>query len=242
MKNFILAGLASAMFLCSLTACEKKEGDSCKKGALRCVDEKSALSCDKGKLVTINCGGKDGCQKKDKRTSCDVSGNKPGSACTDSLEGKGGCSEDKSSLVKCKGGKFVEVACRGKKGCSSTDGGYACDKSLALEGDACSGGKGVLCAVNGKSRLACVDGEMKKDMDCLGKKGCRIEGKKVRCDLTVAKEGANCNGTGSACSSTGKKMLSCDGGKFVSKNDCKGGCKVLDGPGGKGSKIVCTKI
>ena len=227
-----------AVHLC-LAGCAKKEGDTCEGQAMHCLNEKEALSCGKGKLVKIACGGKGGCKQDEKNVSCDVSANKPGSACSESLEGQGACSEDNASLVLCQKGKFLDVPCRGKKGCRKTDTGFDCDNSLASLGDTCVDGQGAVCAVNGKSRLSCADGEMQKDMDCLGKQGCRTEGKKVLCDLTVARKGGRCEGEGAACSRSGKSLLLCKDGKFVHERDCAQDCKVKPAATQGARRAIC---
>jgi hypothetical protein len=146
-----------------------------------------------------------------------------GDACEPLQKGRIGC-ENEATLLYCLDMKVRAVPCRGPKGCAKN----LCDTTLAREGEACemplfgappnlTCGEGIVLECKGQSL-----GRWTATKHCRGPKKC--SGSLVPdCDQTVAEVGDVCNGTSTACSVDGKKLLECDDEKFKEVKDCAGG-------------------
>ncbi len=230
--------LAGILLVCAL-GCSKKAGDSCKGDKLVCADKKTALSCHDGKYVAVACKGAKGCKKKKGEIRCDVSANEDGDECTANLSNKGDCSPDGKSWVVCHKGKFRVLPCRGPKACKSR----TCDTTMGNEGDQCRRNDSYACSPDKKRQVVCkvpegADvGKVELARTCRGPKACTIDGDNINCDLSVAKVGDKCKGTGAACSEDHKAMLKCADAKMAVDVPCRGenGCRV------DGTKIRCDR-
>lgn len=149
---------------------------------------------------------------------------KPGDSCK---TGTALCLDARTELA-CQDGKFIAAQCKGPKGCVDKGAMIECDVSANVEGDVCSTqdeNKGT-CGADGKSMVSCHSGKYEV-MACRGPAGCKPEGKGSTCDNTLGEEGDRCVGAGNTCATDGKRMLSCEGGRFALKWRCGGpaGCK-----------------
>jgi hypothetical protein len=102
---------------------------------------------------------------------------KPGGKC--SVDHEAEC-KDKGSVITCHEGKWLEMACRGPKGCSMTGKSVDCDQSLATPGEACETEGNPACASDKKGTVKCDKGKWVADRKC--DKGCEVKGNIVECD------------------------------------------------------------
>lgn len=157
---------------------------------------------------------------------------KAGDSCT---KGTASC-VDATNQLSCQGDKFVQVPCRGAKGCAVAGEKIMCDISANKAGDVCSTDDegSSACSADGKSMVACEKGKYAIST-CGGPDGCKEKDGKSQCDKSIAAIGDKCDVVGNACTTDGKGLLECKDGKFVAKADCKGpkGCDA------KGAQIIC---
>ena len=217
-------GLFGAVLLV-VAGCKPGVGSSCEKGEARCLDGQRALVCQSEHFIETPCRGKSGCRLEPAGTACDVRGNKPGDSCSSDEEGAAVCA-DASTLVSCHKGAYVRVACRGKKGCVEENGHAMCDATVAAVGEACATDEKKACSVDGKTVLACSEGQMQARYDCRGARGCSVVSGKIDCDQSVAmlRDACDVASEGSfACSEDAKGLVRCAGGSFVADETCKHG-------------------
>jgi hypothetical protein len=141
------------------------------------ADKLQSLVCKSGKFVAVEtCRG--GCVVKGGAVACDTSGAQKGDACTQA--GALACGSDGKSRLVCKDGKYAaDRPCWGPGGCHAGD--FACDESVADEGDPCSVSGFVACAKDGSRELVCTSGAYVASLTC--KKGiCRpLSASKIEC-------------------------------------------------------------
>lgn len=94
------------LFTLAITGCASGPGDSCEPSDGRCEGGASALLCVDGELRRLRCGGETGCGTREGSAHCDQGLARAGEACA----GATACSEDRSTLLVCRGGRFVEGA------------------------------------------------------------------------------------------------------------------------------------
>lgn len=116
--------------LCDLSISEP--GDACReadKTKACSVDGKQYLACKAGKMtLEFQCLGPNGCKSDGGQLSCDMSVARDKDPCTAEMEGKHACNLDKSSIVVCKGGKFViDEECKSGTSCNA-EGSIRCEK------------------------------------------------------------------------------------------------------------------
>lgn len=116
--------------LCDVTVAEP--GDVCKdaeKAKACSVDGKQFLACEGGKMtLQFQCLGPNGCKSEAGKLDCDMSYARDKDPCTKDMEGKVACNLDRSSIVACKGGKFViDEECKDGKRCVG-EGSIRCEK------------------------------------------------------------------------------------------------------------------
>ncbi len=227
LRSLVLITLAA-----SLSGCCKppKAGDACKTdNEERCVDATNALVCHAKKYEPMKCEGPKGCIKQGTESDCDESVGSEGARCN--VDGKSSCSVDHKAMLLCTANQWkVASNCRGPEACKINGTTITCDASLSQAGDPCEAtneGKSV-CQIDGKAMLACKGGSFQITNQCLGAKGCRVDGTKIRCDMSIGKAGDACSHTGHACSTDGKFVLECKGGKLVVDKDCKSKKCVVD--------------
>lgn len=217
-----LASLALAL------ACKSSVGSSCDKGDGRCLDPKSELICQAGKLIETPCAGPRGCSVNEKGTSCDFSANKPGDPCSTDDEGVAICT-GKDAMIACHGGAYAHVPCRGTRGCLDAEGRALCDTSLAEPGDVCHDENLKACSSDGAQVLICKQSTMQRFYACRGEGGCAVTAGKLTCDTSIAKLGDACDkkleGQAFSCAPDRAAILICKGGAFTLDQACKSGQK-----------------
>lgn len=118
----------------------------------------------------------------------------------------------------CQDGKLVERrTCHGELGCETEPGGgVRCDRSQAIENEACREEGTGACDATKKNVLVCTGGHFKTQIHCLGPAGCELPGNySVRCDKSIVEENEPCTEeVAAACTADGKQVR-CTGGKFV---------------------------
>jgi len=219
--------------LFALVGCKPSAGSSCEKGESRCLEPNRALVCQKNVFIETPCLGKNGCRKEPAGVSCDVSANRAGDPCSTDEEGAAVCADEKT-LVACRRGKYARVPCRGPGGCAQEGGNTRCDATVAELGEPCAEDDKKACATDGRRVLSCENGRMTPKYECRGEHGCRVQERKVDCDLTIARLGDTCDklveGT-YACSEDARSILRCDNGRFGDNEKCKGATRCLVEPG-----------
>ena len=191
-------------------------GDGCSpEGARACsVDGKKELRCRSAKFATEwSC--KQGCTlDSDGNPKCTPTG-EVGDACRpDSIV----CDGAGKTQLDCVDGKLkVHRSCHGPLGCQTAPGGgVRCDRTIALEGEACTAEGTGSCDTTRKDVLVCTGGHYKTTLHCLGPLGCELPGNySVRCDKSIVPVGEECTEEGAASCSTEGKQVKCNGGKWV---------------------------
>jgi len=116
--------------LCDTTIAQA--GDACKesdKPKACSTDGKQYLVCSGGKMtMQFQCLGPGGCKSEAGQLNCDMSYARDKDPCTQQMEGKVACNLDRSSIVVCKGGKFViDEECKQGTRCEG-EGSIRCEK------------------------------------------------------------------------------------------------------------------
>jgi len=141
------------------------------------------------------------------------------------------CLDAKRELA-CQSGTFVEVPCKGPRGCREEIQKLHCDITGNAPGDPCStDDEGIgACTQEGTAWVVCRSGKYLAER-CRGPKGCHDDGGRLRCDQSVADDGDPCARETNACSPDGKRVLTCQNGKFVTQARCpgEGGCSIAEG-------------
>ncbi|MFO0755100.1 MAG: hypothetical protein U0359_01305 [Byssovorax sp.] len=225
---------AGALFVSCDTSLAN-EGTTCgKNDKFACtLDKKFMMRCKEGKWArTESCLGPAACDASGMFVKCDTSIVAEGDLCENNPEKKtaaAGCSADKKSLYACKDNKWKKVeSCTGPDGCTS---GYnvRCDGPTVNAGDFCVKEEEAdyACATDKKSSLKCEADGWKLSRKCLGPEGCTSTFNSIKCDDSVQEPDAACQGDdAAACSTDGKTVLHCKGGKFVKSRTCPKACKV----------------
>lgn len=189
------------------------------------MDPRTALLCSDGTYTEVPCRGKKGCESKNGKTSCDISGNRAGDRCSLDDNGVAVCASSRDMLV-CRGEAFTSVPCRGPRGCEMVGEQARCDQSVAEPGEACNPAGAKACAGDGAGVLVCADGHMTELYRCRGEGKCRASAGKLACDQTVAQLGDRCDKAlhgHIACSEDRKALITCRDERFVPSEKCKAG-------------------
>ena len=115
--------------------CDKslaRAGDACKEeGSKACgVGAQELLTCHAGKMEPLyRCLGPEGCRAKGK-LNCDMSIAEKGDPCDSQMEGAAACTPNKTSVVTCKGGKFVKDEDCGPGKLCNPSGSTRCEKQV----------------------------------------------------------------------------------------------------------------
>lgn len=172
-----------------------------------------------------------GC-KKPPKAGAKCSGDAPvGNSFSGACQGKG-------AALACIDGAYAELKCVDKPvGCMEVMGKVSCTQ-IVDEDEACFGDKKWGCSSDHKKMLECKGGKWSLKMACKSSKGCveNVEG--VRCESAEAEEGDPCEADqkdSGSCSPDKKKLLVCNGKKFVVASTCRGQnkCRAV------GSKLEC---
>lgn len=189
------------------------------------MDASTALLCSDGTYTEVPCRGKKGCESRDGKTSCDISGNRAGDRCSLDDTGVAVCASASDMLV-CRGEAFTSVPCRGPKGCEMVGEQARCDQSVAERGEACKPAGAKACAVDQTAVLICAEGRMTELYQCRGVGKCWSQAGKLACDQTVAKLGDHCDKALSghiACSEDRRALITCKDERFVASEKCRRG-------------------
>jgi hypothetical protein len=133
---------------------------------------------------------------------------------------------------------WVEVSCKGARGCATSGGVDECDDTLAADGDRCPHAPPLdyACGTDLVRALVCKDGRFGLWRRCRGPQGCQIlGGRNVHCDTSLGEPGDPCERAGTyACAVDRKTMLQCDGQALALASSCRGdkGCSIEQGEGG----------
>ncbi len=213
-----------------------KAGDVCtKESRYSCsTDKKAQLRCKAGKWTTMaQCTKEPGCNVGSFLNSCPGAVANEGDECdmgTDPKKKSYLCTTDKKSALLCKDGKWKAIEqCLGKDGCGSSMFSIKCDGPTAKVGDDCDfeDKPDYACSADGKAQLICKANGWALDKNCRGKEGCTTSVLGIKCDASVMEPGEACAKDGSAaCSTDGKTILECKGGKFEKVKECPKSCSV----------------
>jgi hypothetical protein len=192
-------------------------GDGCAHdGARACsADGKEELRCRDSKFaVEWTCRG--GCTlDANNNPKCTPTG-EVGDVCRpDSIV----CDGAKKTQLSCVSGKLaVSRTCHGERGCETAPGGgILCDRTMALEGEACTEVDTGACDMSRKNVLTCDGSRFKTTMHCLGPLGCELPGNySVRCDKSIVPMDEPCTeDEGSLSCNTDGKQVRCKDGKWT---------------------------
>lgn len=137
------------------------------------------------------------------------------------------CVDPKTELA-CQSGVFISAPCKGPLGCREDGKRLVCDFSGNATGDPCSTDEeGNARCVGEDQRITCLGGKYFVDF-CRGPEACKSTGTSVKCDQTKGQDGDPCVGKSNACSTDGKRVITCHDGRFVTTAHCEGesGCSV----------------
>jgi hypothetical protein len=139
------------------------------------------------------------------------------------------CGQAGGALV-CDSAKWVEVPCKGQRGCARRGDSDECDDTLAAAGDRCPRNPPLdyACTADRTKALVCKDGSFSLWRECRGPEGCQVaDGRNIHCDTSLGEPGDPCAQHGTfACSADRKTMLVCDGNTLAAASSCRGpdGC------------------
>jgi hypothetical protein len=134
--------------------------------------------------------------------------------------------------VVCDSSAWVEVPCRGQRGCARHGDADECDDTIAQGGDRCPRNPPLdyACSADHATALVCDGGRFTLWRDCRGPDKCQIvDGRNLHCDTTLGAPGDPCAQQGTySCSVDRTAMLSCDGNVLALASSCRGpdGCRI----------------
>jgi hypothetical protein len=139
---------------------------------------------------------------------------------------------DSGRALACEGGQFIEVPCRGPKGCAAGANSIACDIQRSRSGDRCSRDEeGTAVCADEKRIMACRSGRFVSS-PCRGPKGCALLGDRALCDTSVGILAEACREDGKkACAADGSAVLACKQHALAPLYLCRGpkGCALKEG-------------
>lgn len=208
--------------------CEREKSYACS------LDKKDQLRCKGGKWVSVaQCTKDPGCSPNAFLNGCPGAVSKEGDECDPGKDPKKKsytCSVDKKSALVCKDAKWTAIEqCLGKNGCDSDLFNVNCDGPVAKAGAYCEyeGKPDYACSPDGKAEVVCTAQGWTVAKQCRGAEGCTSSILGIKCDTSVMDPGEKCDSEGSAaCSTDGKTILECKGGKFEKSTVCTTKCKV----------------
>jgi hypothetical protein len=194
-------------------------GDGCSHdGARACsVDGKNELRCRDAKFsVEWACRG--GCTLDGNGNPKCVPTGEVGDVCRpDSIV----CDGAAKTQLDCVDGKLaVDRTCHGDRGCETAPGGgVRCDRTKALDGEACKQEGLGACDPAQKYVLLCQNGKFTKSLDCLGDLHCELPGNySVRCDKSKVPVGEACTeDTSISCTPDGIQVKCTQGAWAIDK-------------------------
>jgi hypothetical protein len=190
-------------------------GDGCgHDGARACSgDGSKELRCRGGKFeVEWSCRG--GCTlDASNNPKCTPTGD-VGEACRPSSIV---CDTAQKTQLDCVDGRLaVNRTCHGALGCvTEPGGGVRCDRSTALDGEACKQDGTGACDVSKKNVMVCQGGHYKSMLHCAGPIGCELPGNySARCDKSIVDIDEPCTEEGAISCSPDGKQVKCASSKF----------------------------
>lgn len=139
---------------------------------------------------------------------------------------------DGARALACEAGKFIEVPCRGAKGCAAGENSIACDINGSRAGDRCSRDEeGTAVCAGPQTIVACHGGQFVAS-PCRGPKGCTLLADHAMCDASIGVPGEACREDGKkACAVDGSVVLECKGRQLSPLYLCRGakGCALSEG-------------
>ncbi len=193
-----------------------KVGDGCgHEGSRACsIDGTKELRCRDSKFA-IEWSCRPGCSIDDNGNPKCLPTGEVGDVCRpDSIV----CDSKQQTELTCVDGKLAaHRTCHGPLGCvTEPGGGVRCDRTMALEDEACTEEGTGACDVTRKNVLVCSGGHYRTQLHCLGPLGCELPGNySVRCDKSLVEENEPCTEDFAATCSTSGKQVRCTQGKFV---------------------------
>lgn len=170
-------------------------------------------------------------------TGCKLFKKKPGDSCSGN---EASCS-DKGTMLSCKDGKFVAMACKGGNGCSdkvtgvqragrrtTTTYAVTCDfTGNEANTDCTADDDSAMCAADKSAMIMCKKGKIERHL-CRGPKACAETTNEVNCDTSVQVAGEACDDKDVACTPDKKQRLECRDKKLVVEMNCRGpkGCGI----------------
>lgn len=107
-----------------------------------------------------------------------------------------------------------------------------CDTSVASAGEACFGEDDEMaCSPDRQHAVVCKNGTFAPWLECRGKNGCTMNGRRAECDVSVARKGDPCKVPDAlACGDDGASLLVCRNGAFDAHRACRGaaGCMIAN--------------
>ena len=134
------------------------------------------------------------------------------------------CDGAQQTQLACIDGKLAATrACHGALGChTEPGGGVRCDRTQAVEGEACREEGTGACDPTRKHVLVCQGGHFRTQLHCLGQLGCELPGNySVRCDKSIVEGNEPCTEDTAVSCSTDGKQVKCTGGQFVADKTWK---------------------
>ena len=191
-------------------------GDGCgHEGARSCsADGSKELRCREGQFqIEWSCRG--GCTiDANNNPKCVPTGNAGETCRPDSIV----CDTAAKNQLDCVDGKLVPTrTCNGARGCETPPGGgVRCDRTQALENEACNTEGNGACDMAKKNVLVCTNGKFKSQLKCEGPIGCELPGNySVRCDKSIVDENEPCDEELAPSCTPDGKQVQCKDGKFV---------------------------
>jgi hypothetical protein len=194
-------------------------GDGCEHdGARACSgDGKNELRCRDGKFaVEWACRG--GCTlDANNNPKCTPTGEVGDTCRPDSIV----CDGAKKTQLNCVDGKLaVTRTCHGARGCeTAAGGGVLCDRTIALENEACKQEGIGACDPQQQNVLVCTGGKFVTTLHCLGDLHCELPGNySVRCDKSKVPVGEACTEDSAiSCSLDGQQVKCTQGAWAIDK-------------------------
>jgi hypothetical protein len=134
--------------------------------------------------------------------------------------------------LMCTSGVWVELPCRGLRGCARRGDADECDDTIATPNDPCPHNPPVdyACTADRTAALVCKNGHFSLWRNCRGPGHCEIvDGRNLHCDTTLGEPGDPCEKEGSySCLVDGSAMLVCGQNTLTLATSCRGpdGCRV----------------
>ena len=141
------------------------------------------------------------------------------------------CVGDDRAVI-CNSGAWVEVPCRGRRGCGRRGDSDECDDTIAKDGDACPRTPSIdyACTPDRADAVICKNGLFALWRRCRGPDKCEVvDGHNLHCDTRVGAPGDPCGQRGTySCTDDHGAMLVCDGTTLTAASSCRGpdGCRM----------------